>query len=78
MKTIIKPFIALVVMGMTVSCSELKDDNHYGKTDTEIANNELKIVDVTSEEYINGRGDLSNMNELFKSQGIYDELDQKG
>ena len=52
MKTIIKPFIALVVMGVTVSCSELKDDNHYGKTDTEIANNELKIVDVTSEELI--------------------------
>lgn len=78
MKTIIKPFIALVVMGVTVSCSELKDDNHYGKTDTEIANNELKIVDVTSEEYINGRSDLSNMNELFKSQGIYDELDKKG
>ena len=78
MKTIIRLFIALMVMGVTFSCSELKDDDHYGKTDTEIANNELKIVDVTSEEYINGRSDLSNMNELFKSQGIYDELDKKG
>ena len=68
----------MVVMGVTFSCSELKDDDHYGKTDTEIANNELKIVDVTSEEYINSRSDLSNMNELFKSQGIYDELDKKG
>ncbi len=78
MKKIFKPFIALVVLGTVFSCSELKDDDHYGNAETQISNNELKIVDVTSEEYINGRSDLSNMNELFKSQGIYDELKKKG
>ncbi len=65
-------------MGILASCSELKDDDHYGNTDTQISNNELKIVSMSSQEYINSRSDLSGMNELFASQGIYDELSQKG
>ncbi len=68
----------LLAMGLMVSCSELKDDDHYGNYDTQIANNELKIVNVSSEEYINSRSDLSGINELFRSQGIYEELNKKG
>jgi len=63
---------------LTTACSELKDDDHYGKADSQISNNELKIVDVSSKEYISSRGDLSAMNNLFTQQGIYDELDKKG
>lgn len=68
----------LLAFGLLVSCSELKDDDHYGNYDTQIANNELKIVNVSSEEYINSRSDLSGINELFRSQGIYEELNKKG
>ncbi len=68
----------LLAIGTVASCSELKDDEHYDKTDTSIANSELKIVGVTSEEYLSSRSDLSGMNELFRSQGIYKELQEKG
>ena len=68
----------LLALGLLVSCSELKDDDHYGNYDTQIANYELKIVNVSSEEYINSRSDLSGINELFRSQGIYEELNKKG
>ena len=59
-------------------CSELKDDDHYKNADSPISNAELKIVDMSSEAYLQSRGDLSQMSQLFKSQGIYDELQQKG
>ena len=66
-----------LALGLLASCSELKDDDHYGKADTPISNNELKIVNVSSQEYISSRGDLSEMNGLFAGQGIYDELNKK-
>ena len=78
MKTTSYFLISLLALGMAASCSELKDDDHYGNFDTQIANNELKIVTVSSEDYINSRSDLSDINDLFKSQGIYDELHKKG
>ena len=66
-----------LAIGLLASCQELKDDDHYGKADTPISNNELKIVNVSSQEYISSRGDLSEMNGLFAGQGIYDELNKK-
>jgi hypothetical protein len=60
------------------SCSELKDDDHYSQADSHIANAELKIVDQSSEQYMQSRSDLSQMNQLFQQQGIYDLLHQKG
>lgn len=60
------------------ACSELKDDDHYGLSDSKISNDELKIVEMTSEEYIQSRSDLSSMNGLFQQQGIYQELQEKG
>ena len=78
MKTIIKSFVMLLALFSVASCSELKDDEHYDNSNTVIANNELKIVGMTSEEYLASRGDFSNMNELFRNQGIYDELHKKG
>ena len=61
-----------------LSCSELKDDSHYKESDSPISNAELKIVDQSSESYMQSRSDLSSMNQLFQSQGIYDELHKKG
>ena len=78
MKFISQSWILLAALLAVASCSELKDDDHYGNADTPITNNELKIADMTSQEYIGSRSDLSNMNELFRSQGIYDELAKKG
>ena len=78
MKYIAKSYVLLMALCLTTACSELKDDDHYGKADSQISNNELKIVDVSSKEYISSRGDLSAMNNLFTQQGIYDELDKKG
>ena len=68
----------LVLAFFCASCSELKDDDHYGVNDSQIANEELKIVEMSSEEYIASRSDLSSMNALFQQQGIYQELNTKG
>lgn len=79
MKTIIKSIIILLAIGsMVTACSELEDDDHYGNSDTPISNSELKIVGMTSEEYIKSRGDLTGMDNLFRSQGIYQQLNEKG
>ena len=67
----------LAAAAMVTSCSELEDDNHYGNTDTTISNSELKIVNMSSEEYIKSRADLSGMDKLFQSQGIYEQLNEK-
>ena len=68
-------YIAAILMA---ACSELKDDDHYKTADSPISNAELKIVDMTSEQYLQSRGDLSQMSQLFAQQGIYDELKEKG
>lgn len=64
--------------GAFTSCSELKDDDHYKNAESVINNAELKIVEMSSQQYIESRSDLSSMSQLFVSQGIYDELQQKG
>ena len=69
-KTIITKALLLSVLTIAVACSELKDDEHYSNTETPISNHELKIVNMTSQEYINSRSDLSSMNTLFANQGI--------
>lgn len=68
----------LMAVAFVASCSELKDDDHYGISDSNITNDELKIVEVSSEQYIQSRTDLSSMNNLFQQQGIYKELEEKG
>lgn len=68
-------FIAAMLMA---ACSELKDDDHYKTADSPISNAELKIVDMTSEQYMQSRSDLSQMSQLFDQQGIYKELKEKG
>ena len=78
MKTIFQSYMMILAIGLMASCSELKDDDHYGKADTPISNNELKIVNMSSQEYISSRSDLSEMNGLFAEQGIYEELSKKG
>lgn len=70
---------ALFLTGFVLaSCSELEDKDHYSNTDSQITNEELKIVEQTSQQYIQSRADLSSMNQLFEEQGIYKELQEKG
>ena len=78
MNTVSKLLTIVMAVGLVTSCSELKDDEHYKDSGTVIANDELRIVNMTSEQYLKSRSDLSGMNQLFKEQGIYDELQQKG
>lgn len=78
MKNYIKTFCALALFSGLVACSELEDKDHYSDYDSKINNQELHIVDQTSEQYMQSRSDLSQMNDLFKQQGIYDELKKKG
>ena len=56
---------ALCIGVVMAACSELKDDDHYKTADSPISNAELKIVDMTSEQYLQSRGDLSQMSQLF-------------
>ncbi|MGN0220835.1 MAG: hypothetical protein ACI4BA_01760 [Prevotella sp.] len=60
------------------ACSELEDKDHYADTNSTINNNELSIVNVSSQEYMKNRADLSKMNKLFADHGIYEELNVKG
>lgn len=60
------------------ACSELEDNDHYKAGSTVINNSELKIVNMSSEQYLGSVESLSDMNKLFEEQGIYDELKKKG
>ena len=69
----------MLAAGLNVACSELKNDSHYDSTETPINNAELKTVNnMTSEDYMASRSDMSSMRELFASEGVFDELHQKG
>lgn len=59
------------------SCSELKDDSHYGSSHTNITNEELKIVSESSEQYLRSRSDLSSMTSLLAQEGVFDEINSK-
>lgn len=61
-----------------VACSSLEDNDHYGDTSTVIDNAELNIVNVSSEDYLKSREELSKMSKLFADNGIYDDLKKKG
>ncbi len=79
LKTITAKAFACGLMAMALgACSELEDKDHYGDSTTAIDNAELKIVKMSSQQYMEQRADLSNMNKLFADQGIYDELNTKG
>lgn len=78
MKTFSKLFTILMAAAVATACNELKDDDHYKESESAIANAELKIVDISSQAYLQSRSDLSAMNQLFQQQGIYDELQKKG
>ncbi len=78
MKTFSKLFTILMAAAVATACNELKDDSHYKEAESAIANAELKIVDISSQAYLQSRSDLSAMNQLFQQQGIYDELQKKG
>ncbi len=68
---------AFMALGFA-ACSDLEDNDHYKDSTTAINNAELKIVDMSSEQYLSGTAGLSEMNKLFKEQGIYAELAKKG
>lgn len=70
--------LATAALSLTTACNSLDDDDHYADSNSVINNPELKIVKQNSEQYIASRSDFSEMSALFKSYGIYDELDSKG
>lgn len=79
LKSMTAKAFACGLMAMALgACSELEDKDHYGDSTTAIDNAELKIVKMSSQQYMEQRADLSNMNKLFADQGIYDELNTKG
>lgn len=64
------------VLALT-ACSDLDDDNHYSSSESIIQNDELKIVNESSESYIKSRSDLSSMSSLFEEDSIYAKLRDK-
>lgn len=77
MKGIFKIVIALIGVAAFTACSDLDDDSHYGDNASRIENDEMKIVNMSSEEYIKSRADLSSMNGLFERDSVYDRLHRK-
>lgn len=81
MKTMIvtkplKYLLALLMPMFLFSCGDLWD-NHYGNSKTEILNDQVLIVDQTSEQYIQSVDSLSDMYGFLKSNGIFDTLKLK-
>lgn len=76
-----RPAYALVLaafMSLTAGCNQLENDDHYSNSNSLINNPELKITGLSSEQYIASRSDFSKMSGLFKTYGIFDELEKKG
>lgn len=69
---------AVMALPLWVGCSDLEDDDHYANSSTEIRNPELKIVTVTSEDYIKSQSSFSDMYDLLNSADIFTELRNKG
>lgn len=69
---------AVLALPLWVGCSDLDDDDHYGNSNTEIRNPELKIVSQTSEEYIKSQDAYSEMYQLLTAADIFNELREKG
>ena len=78
MKIVNTTLALLLLAGLATSCSELDDKDYYSDTDSKVLNDELKITNLSSEEYIKSRADFSSMNELFEKDSIYSRLDAKG
>jgi hypothetical protein len=78
MNTFNKILLFCLSAAITSACSELKDDDHYKDSKTEILNDELKIVDESSLDYLNSRSDLSKMTTFLKNDSIFDKLNAKG
>ena len=72
-----KYVLALLMPLFLVSCGDMWE-NHYGNTQTEILNDQVLIVDQTSEEYIQSVDSLSDMYQFLKDNGIFDKLKEKG
>lgn len=58
------------------SCGDLWD-NHYGNAETDILNDQVLIVNETSEAYIQSNDSLSSMYDFLKANGIFDKLKEK-
>jgi hypothetical protein len=78
MKTLNKIIILCLTVALTSACSELKNDDYYKDSKTDILNQELKIVNESSLDYLNSRSDLSKMTTFLKGDSIFDKLDAKG
>jgi hypothetical protein len=78
MNTLNKILFLCLTVALTTACSELKDDDYYKNSKTDILNNELKIVNESSLDYLNSRSDLSKMTTFLKDDSIFDKLEVKG
>lgn len=68
--------LALMMPMILISCGDLWD-NHYGNSKTEILNDQVLLVDETSEQYIQSVDSLSDMYAFLKANGIFDKLKEK-
>ncbi len=74
--TVTKYVLALMMPLMLVSCSDLWE-NHYKNSKTEILNDQVLIVDQSSEQYLQSVDSLSDMYTFLKTNGIFDKLKEK-
>lgn len=75
---VINKIVLLIIGAMAfTACSDLDDDSHYSDSQSVVENDELKIVNMSSEDYIKSRSDLSSMNGLFEQDSIYSKLEEK-
>ncbi len=68
--------LAAAVVVLFSACSELEDKDYY-KHGSEINSDELEVVNESSEAYLASHAEFSSMNELFKSHGVYTQLETK-
>lgn len=74
--THMKYMLALLMPMFLFSCGDLWE-NHYGNSKTEILNDQVLIVNQSSEQYIQSVDSLSDMYNFLKDNGIFDKLKAK-
>jgi hypothetical protein len=75
-KNTIQILLACVFSLTAFSCSDLWD-SYYHNSKTDILNDQVLIVDQTTEEYVNSVDTLSDMYLFLKENGIFEEMEEK-
>lgn len=75
-KNILFGMLTVMSASFLVSCDDSWTD-HYKNSETKITNDQVVIVDVETQSYLESRDDLSEMYSFLKDNGIFETMNEK-